>query len=181
MFALLLLLAVAGCFAPDPADISMAPRAVPQTQDEIAFMSRVFNDIQPRSIAEGREYCGLIGRDSDGALVATEPVRGRLSSCLPPDPALANFQVLASYHTHGAWHPAYLTEVPSFDDIRTDIEDNTDGYIATPGGRFWYVDARNQVARQICGRGCLIADPAYQPDPTFPISTTYTLDDLRAF
>ncbi|WP_299693128.1 DUF4329 domain-containing protein [uncultured Tateyamaria sp.] len=176
-FALLL----GACLAQDPASIEMAPRAQPQSQGEIAFMSRLFNDIQPTSITDRREYCGLIGVDAGGSFVATEPVRGRVSSCLPPDPRFADFQVLASYHTHGAWDPDYYTEVPSFDDMRTDIEDGTDGYIATPGGRFWYVDARNQIARQVCGRGCLIADPAYRSDPDDPVSATYTLDDLRAF
>ena len=174
-------LTLGACLAPDPASIEMAPRTQPQTQGEIAFVSRVFNDIQPQSIAEEREFCGLIGVDASGNFVATEPVRGRKSSCLPPDPRFADFEVLASWHTHGAWDPDFLTEVPSFDDMRTDIEDGTDGYIATPGGRFWYVDARNQIARQICGRGCLIPDPGYRPDPTFPVRDTYTLDDLRAY
>ena len=178
---LLSFLPLAACFAPDPASIEMTPRSLPQNQSEIAFMSRLFNDIQPLSIAQEREYCGLIGVDAAGNYVATEPVRGRKSTCLPPDPRFADFDVLASWHTHGAWDPDFLTEVPSFDDMRTDIEDGTDGYIATPGGRFWYVDARNQIARQICGQGCLIPDPDYQPDPDFPVSGTYTLDDLRAY
>lgn len=179
IFAVLILLA--GCVTEDPTSIQMAPRGQPQTQAEIAFMARVFNDIQPISIAEGREYCGLIGVDATGNYVATKPRRGRTSSCLPPAPAATDFLVLASYHTHGAWTPLYLTEVPSFDDMRTDIEDGTDGYIATPGGRLWYVDARNRISRQICGRGCLIPDPNYTPDPNFPVAQEYTLDQLRAY
>lgn len=175
-------LLLGACTAPpDPSAIQMEPRAQPQSQREIAFMSRLFSDIQPASFAARREYCGLIGVDAAGNFIATEPVKGRVSSCLPPDPRFADFQVLASYHTHGAWHPDYLTELPSFEDMRTDIQDGTDGYIATPGGRFWYVDARNRLARQICGRGCLVSDPGYQPDPDFPVSGTYTLDDLRAY
>lgn len=179
--ALIVAIALTGCAVPDPADIQMAPRAQPQTRGEIVFMSGLFNDIQPASFTEGREYCGLIGVDGRGNFVATQPVRGRQSACLPPDPAFADFTVLASYHTHGAWHPDFLTEVPSFDDMRTDIEDGTDGYIATPGGRMWYVDARNRIARQICGRDCLLSDPDYRPDPGFALRTTYTLDDLRAY
>ncbi|WP_415920231.1 DUF4329 domain-containing protein [Tateyamaria sp. SN6-1] len=181
LLVLITVLALSGCITPDPASITMEPRALPQNQREIAFMSNLFNDIQPRSIADGREYCGLIGVDANGSYVATEPVRGRQASCLPPDPRFVDFTVLASYHTHGAWHPDFLSEVPSFDDMRTDIEDGTDGYIATPGGRFWYVNARRQVARQICGRSCLVDDPGYQPDPDFDIRQTYTLNDLRAY
>ncbi|WP_299144975.1 DUF4329 domain-containing protein [uncultured Tateyamaria sp.] len=176
-----LVLALAACVPDDPATIQMAPRPVPQTDNEVAFVSRLFNDIQPRSIMEDREYCGLIGLGADGALVATAPRRGQVSSCLPPAPGSVPFVVVASYHTHGAYSPDYFTEVPSFDDMRTDIQDGTDGYVATPGGRLWYVDARNQVARQVCGRNCLIPDPDHREDPDFAVQPTYTLDDLRAF
>lgn len=174
-------LVLAACAPEDPAGIQMAPRPVPQTDTEVAFVSRLFNDIQPRSIMEDREYCGLIGLDAGGALIATVPRRGQVSSCLPPDPASVSFVVVASYHTHGAYSPDYFTEVPSFDDMRTDIQDGTDGYVATPGGRLWYVDARNRIARQVCGRNCLIPDPDHREDPGFTVQASYTLDDLRAF
>lgn len=172
---------LSACVVEDLNSVAMPARAVPQTQDEVAFVSRLFNDIQVQSIAEDREYCGLIGIDAGGDFVATEPRRGRTASCLPPDPGFANFQVIASYHTHGSSSPDYFTEIPSFDDMRTDIEDGTDGYIATPGGRMWYVDARARVARQICGLNCLIPDPNHTDDPDYPVYQSYTLDDLRAF
>ncbi|MEO0767012.1 MAG: DUF4329 domain-containing protein [Pseudomonadota bacterium] len=174
-------IALSGCLTEDVASIEMEPRAVAQTQTEIAFMSRVFNDIQGQSIAEDREYCGLIGIDEAGNYVATEPRRGRTATCLPPNPAFADFTVLASYHTHGSFNTEYFNEIPSFDDMRTDIEDGTDGYISTPGGRMWYVDARAQVAYQICGPNCLVPDPEHRDDPAFPVQQTYTLDDLREF
>ena len=172
---------LSACIVEDVDSIEMAPRAVPQTDNEIAFVSRLFNDIQPTSIAEDREYCGLIGIDAAGDLIATEPRRGRVSSCLPPAPQSVDFVVVASYHTHGSSSPEYLTEIPSFDDMRTDIEDDTDGYIATPGGRMWYVDARDRIARQICGLNCLVTDPGHIEDPDFIVRQTYTLDDLRGF
>lgn len=175
------LLPIAGCLSEDVDSIQMAPRALPQSQTEIAFMSRLFNEIQPASIAEGREYCGLVGVDDNGDMVATTPKRGRTSSCLPPAPSAVAFTVLASYHTHGAWSIDFLTEIPSFDDMRTDIEDGTDGYISTPGGRMWYVDARNRIARQICGLNCLIPDPGFQIDPDYRVQATYTLDQLRDY
>lgn len=181
ILSLCLALGLSACVTQDVSTIRMAPRALPQTQTEIVFVSALLNDIQPDSIAQDREYCGLIGVDETGAYVATEPRRGRKSTCLPPDPAFANFTVLASYHTHASSSPEYFTEVPSFDDIRTDIEDGTDGYIATPGGRFWYVNARAQRASQICGLNCLVPDPTHVDDPDFPVFQTYTLDDLRDF
>lgn len=175
------LLFLASCATYDPADIIMEPRAKAQTRNEVAYMSRFFSEIQPTSFSTRRELCGLLGVDAAGNFVATQPVVGRASSCLPPNPGSVGFTVLASYHTHGAWHPQYLTEVPSFSDIRTDIEDGTDGYLATPGGRLWYIDARAKLARQICGEGCLPKDPGYRRDPTYSIQQTYTLDQLRAF
>lgn len=179
---LLIIVAATGCEpVVDPSFILMAPRAQPQTQAEVAFISELFNDIQPISISEGREYCGLIGVDARGTLVATPARRGGASSCLPPEDAGPGVTVLASYHTHSHYDPDFWTEVPSFDDMRTDIEDDTDGYIATPGGRLWYVDARAKVARQLCGAQCLVSDANYREDPEFPVQTEYTLDDLRAF
>ncbi|WP_299657435.1 DUF4329 domain-containing protein [uncultured Tateyamaria sp.] len=182
LFPLALVVTLASCEPiVDPAFVSMAPRAQPQTEAEVAFVADLFNEIQPLSISEGREYCGLIGVDRTGALVATSARRGGVSSCLPPERAGPGVTVLASYHTHSHYDPDYWTEVPSFDDMRTDIEDDTDGYIATPGGRLWYIDARAQLAQQICGTRCLVSDPDYREDPEFPVLQQYTLDDLRAF
>ena len=180
----LALLALAACDAPDPvavAEIVMAPRPLAQTEAEIAFATDLFNGLQGQSITEGREYCGLIGVDAAGRFVATPARRGGKSSCLPPDGAGAGVTVLASYHTHGAYDPAFLTEIPSYDDIRTDIEDDTDGYIATPGGRLWYVDARAKEARLICGAMCLVSDVTFREDPEFPVREQYSLQDLAAY
>lgn len=173
--------ALSACVVEDLDTLQMPPRPVPQSQTEIAFVSRLFNDIQVESIEQDREFCGLIGLDGNGNYVASEPRRGRTSTCLPPSPGSVGFTVVASYHTHGSSSLDYFTEIPSFDDMRTDIEDGTDGYIATPGGRMWYVDARNRIARQICGLNCLIPDPDHIEDPDYDVRQTYTLDDLSEF
>lgn len=182
-FALALLI-LAGCDTPDPLAVGaivMSPRPLPQTEAEIAFAAELFNGLQGPSINEAREFCGLIGVDAAGQFVATRARRGGASSCLPPQTAGPGITVLASYHTHGAYNPDFLTEIPSFDDIRTDIEDDTDGYIATPGGRLWYVDARAKEARLICGAMCLVSDVRFEEDPAFPVRSRYTLQDLAAF
>lgn len=173
-----LFLLLAACATQNLDTIQMPPRPVPQTQAEVAFVSRLFNTIQPVSIADRREYCGLIGINGEGQFTATEPRKGRESSCLPPSLDRANMTVIASYHTHGAYDHEYLTEVPSFDDMRTDIEDGTDGYVATPGGRLWYIDARAREARMICGVGCLVRDPNHVDDPNYAIVPTYGLWEL---
>ena len=70
---------------------------------EIALMKKVFAEIQPLSFKRNREYCGYIGYDFDGNLVASEARRGRKSSCRPRDPVEIEV-IIASYHTHGAYN-----------------------------------------------------------------------------
>jgi len=178
---LLALFVLSACVAEELDTMAMPQRALARTDSEVAFVSRLFNDIQGRSISEDREYCGLIGIDDTGNYVASKPRKGRTATCLPPSPDSMGFVVLASYHTHGSSSPDYFTEIPSFDDMRTDIKDGTDGYIATPGGRMWYVNARQRIARQICGLNCLIPDPDHREDPDYPVQQTYTLDELRDY
>jgi len=175
------LFALSACAVAPVDTIEMDPRPIAQTQREVAFVSGLFNEIQSRSIAENREYCGLMGIDSTGAYVASLPRRGSVATCLPPSRSSVGFQVIASYHTHGSASLNYFTEIPSYDDMRTDIEDGTDGYIATPGGRLWYVDARARMARQLCGLDCLVDDPNHVEDPDYPVYQRYSLSQLRAF
>lgn len=142
------------------------------------FAAAHFDRIQPRSIADGIEYCGLLGIDMSGNLAATPPLRGEADSCRPVDKP-PGFEVLASYHTHGAYDRDADTEVPSLDDLRSDIDEGIDGYIATPGGRLWLNDAETREAVLLCGPGCIQADPAYRPCPAFPPGGRYTISALR--
>ncbi|MEM0948263.1 MAG: DUF4329 domain-containing protein [Pseudomonadota bacterium] len=140
----------------------------------IAFM----NDLQPRSIAENREYCGFLGRDASGEFRATAPVRGDAESCeIVGFPE--TFEVIASYHTHGGYDFDIDSEVPSSDDITSDVADQTFGYIATPGGRIWLVDWRNRSASQLCEIDCVHSDPDFVPGYADPIPRTVTLRDIR--
>ncbi|MDA0664143.1 MAG: DUF4329 domain-containing protein [Proteobacteria bacterium] len=143
------------------------------------FAAAHLDRIQPRSIADGAEYCGLLGFDANGKLAASPATRGNADSCTPGD-APAGLEVLASWHTHGAYNRDADTEVPSLDDLQSDIEEGIDGYIATPGGRLWLNDADAQQSVLLCGAGCIRADPQYRPCPAFPPGEIYTLDTLRA-
>lgn len=144
---------------------------------EIALMKEVFAEIQPLSFKRNREYCGYIGYDFDGNLVASEARRGRKSSCRPRDPE--NIEVIiASYHTHGAYNGDEGSEVPSVEDMEGDQAEGIDGYVATPGGRFWYVDSEDMVISQICGVGCLDQDPDFEPHLGAGIEDSYTYDEL---
>ena len=61
-----------------------------------------------------------------GKLAATGPKRGRRDSCEPDEPP-EDFEILASYHTHGAYTQEADTEMPSLEDLAGDIEEGIDG------------------------------------------------------
>ncbi|MCA8882940.1 MAG: DUF4329 domain-containing protein [Rhodobacteraceae bacterium] len=147
---------------------------------QVAALARqVLSQLQARSIAAGREYCGMIGRTADGELVLGKVRKGRAGSCMPPrDPV--GFFAVASFHTHGAYDPDYDNEVPSVNDVLSDMDEGTDGYVSTPGGRLWHVDRRTGRVVQLCGEGCLPMDPGHVPDPDLPVLRSYTLPALKA-
>ncbi len=172
----LTLLALAGC--DDGLDTQAPPRAQQVTAAEIAFVKATLNNLQARSIAENREYCGYIGLTADGSLAATEARRGSRNTCVPHAAPNA-MRVLASYHTHGATSEAYVTELPSFEDMYQDIVGGVDGYIATPGGRIWYNEVRAQRTNLLCGLGCVAADSNHRDREYLLVGVSYTVDEMR--
>lgn len=172
----LILCALFVVFAPLPA----AAQDRSDLTDELdTFAATHFDWLQPRSIREGVEYCGLFGVDRNGNLVATLAEAGDADSCQPDD-APPGIDVLASWHTHGAYDRDADTEVPSLGDLESDIEEGIDGYIATPGGRLWLNDAEERKSILLCDVGCVAADPAYRPCPAFAPGREHTLNSLRA-
>ena len=148
-------------------------------EDEVdRFAVRHLHQVQLVSIRDNREYCGVIGYDSAGNLMATGPIRGEVGSCDPGDDP-PGFEAVASYHTHGAYSRDADTEVPSMDDLLGDFEEGIDGYIATPGGRVWLNLADEEVSFMLCGRGCVREDPAFRPCPAFLPALEYTIDTLE--
>lgn len=154
--------------------------ALAQVPAERDAARAVLLELQPRSFTENREYCGYIGRMPDGTYMATEVTRGRSYSCLSRGDESRFVEVTASFHTHAAFEWDADSEVPSVDDVLGDMEEGVDGYVATPGGRFWYINGERGVAYQICGLGCLGQDPDFVEGAAGPIATEYTLDELRA-
>lgn len=154
-----------------------APPAFAQDTAESALARQVLSAIQPRSIAENREYCGYIGLDDAGRLVASAATPGNEASCLADDPT--NIAIItASWHTHAAYSPDYDSEIPSGDDIEGDEAEGIDGYVATPGGRFWYIDTTDDVLSQLCGIGCLPSDPRFVAGDFGVIEQSYSFSDL---
>jgi len=141
------------------------------------YLADFFGPIQERSIAEKREYCGYFGMNDEGELIATKPKRGREDSCLA-DVGDDIVEIIASYHTHGAFHYDADAETPSSDDLEADIDEEVDGYVATPGGRIWKNDADREKAILLCGRNCTVSDPDYDDQAFPPVSGSYDLDGL---
>lgn len=171
----LLCLAVAAAF--------MGSLAQAQSRGELTGTLNLFavahlDEVQRLSIRDGVEYCGLFGYDSSGKLAATPARRGERDGC---EPALEpeGFEVIASYHTHGAYALDADTEVPSVEDLLADFEEGIDGYIATPGGRIWLNLAEERRSFQLCGKGCVQADPAFRTCPAFLPAKAYIVRTLR--
>ncbi|MCT8159853.1 DUF4329 domain-containing protein [Pseudoruegeria sp. SHC-113] len=133
--------------------------ALAQSAEEMRFAKAFLNALQERSFARNREYCGYFGYTPEGRLAATQPRRGQADSCLMR--WSTQIEVFASYHTHGAFDPGHFNEFPSSTDIESDRAEGINGYVATPGGRLWFVDGARGTARQLCGLGCLKQDPGF--------------------
>ena len=148
-----------------------------QSRQEVALAKQVLGALQRPSILQNAEYCGYLGYDRAGQLVASKATRGKESSCLAREPR--NIEVIvASYHTHGAYSDEYFSEIPSGTDMEGDENLGIDGYVATPGGRLWYVDTTDMVTSQICGFGCLPRDGQFRRGAEGHIRQFYTYKQL---
>lgn len=143
-----------------------------------AFARTSLNDIQLRSFAERKEFCGLILEDDGGNLEISLVIEGRESDCdLPWISPMGRYPV-ATFHTHGAFNASYDSEVPSTLDMQSDMDEQIDGFVTTPGGRLWKIDWQDEVAAQLCGEGCVASDPNYRRDAGDAIARSYTLHQL---
>lgn len=149
------------------------------TQSEVqAFARDQLNAVQARSFAEDIELCGIIFERRDGSLGASSPRPGDEASCGIRYFDEPGMRPVASFHTHGSHNDKYDSEVPSILDLQSDYASGMDGYVATPGGRFWHIDWRKPAASQVCGEGCLDQDPDYRLCPGAAPESFYTLPNL---
>jgi len=146
-----------------------------QAQVDIAL--QVFATIQPVSLRENVEYCGTIGVDRRGQIVASGAARGKIDLCESETPSNI-VKVTASYHTHGGFSLDYFNELPSMEDVRADLSEGIDGFVATPGGRIWFVDTSARRITQICGLGCLPQAANFVVGANGPIQQTYSFSEL---
>lgn len=156
----------------------LATAAYGQSAEEIALAKATLSALQAPSFAEDREFCGYFAYDAQEALVATPATRGQRDSCLYDGPE-EGFVMVLSFHTHGRFDTEYAAEIPSVSDIEADEAEGIDGFVATPGGRLWYVDTTDMIVRQICGLGCLPQDPRFIEGDAGPVALSYSYDELR--
>jgi len=168
------------CLSAEPLEAAPFERVADRTQAETDFAKKTLAALQRKSFKENSEYCGYIGLDETGQYIATPPKRGRKGSCISKSVS-DDFQILASYHTHGAYSDNFDSEIPSSDDLLGDIEEGIDGYIATPGGRVWFSDARARHVEMLCTEACIAQDQNYDASDMSGIKRLYTLEDLQAF
>ncbi|MEM8592987.1 MAG: DUF4329 domain-containing protein [Pseudomonadota bacterium] len=155
----------------------LGPTATAQSAEEIALAKVTLGALQAISFTEKREFCGYFAYDAADNLVATPATRGTLDSCAYEGPE-DGLVLVISYHTHGNYDTSYAAEIPSVDDYETDEEEGVDGFVATPGGRLWYVDTADELVRQICGLGCLPQDPDFKAGDWGEIEISYTYEEL---
>lgn len=153
-------------------------RTVPQSEIQ-DFAKQQLASVQRRSFSENEEICAIIFEDSNGELGTTEPVVGDKESCDIAYFDLPGMAPVASFHTHAGYDPEYDSEVPSLLDIRGDIKDGMDGYVSTPGGRFWHIDGNAGTATQVCGEGCLAKDQKFRPCSSRTPGMRYTLAEME--
>ena len=118
-------------------------------------------EVQSRSIARNQEYCGVIFEDEGGNLQTSKIYEGGRAQCAFDWGVPLGNHVVASFHTHGGYDEDFDSEVPSVEDVATDIDARIDGFVSTPGGRIWHVEWQEGVAVQMCGEGCIEQDPKY--------------------
>lgn len=151
--------------------------AVAQSIDEEMLIRATFAELNAISIAQNIEYCGYVGYTAEGELAISPAVPGTSDSCLADDPV--NLEIIvASYHTHAAFSPDYSSEVPSGSDMEGDEAEGIDGWVATPGGRIWFIDTTDMISRQICGIGCTTSDPNFIAGDDGIIEQSYSYDEL---
>ena len=132
--------------------------------DQVA--EAALSNAQNLSLLNNREYCGYIAFDGKDRLRFTAPLKGDVESCTPPEVPYS-WELIASYHTHGALNPQVPDvsyELPSGDDLRGDMDEGIDGYLATPGGRFWFIDTYDEMVIMLGGVGYFQPDSLFEQD-----------------
>ena len=145
-----------------------------------AVAEAVLMEAQALSLANNREYCGYIAFNAADKLQFTAPIRGDIESCEPPV-VPDSWELIASYHTHGALdpnNPDFSFELPSSGDLESDSDEGVDGYLSTPGGRFWFIDTVDELVILLGDAGYFESDQLFVEDIDCPVQAEYSFEDI---
>ena len=159
------------------AALLISPAAQAQDARETQFMMGLMESMNQLSVRFNREVCGFILQDAQGNYSSTKVSWGGEASCASTSLG-SGARAVSSWHTHAAWGLGYDGEVPSIQDVEGDMRFGVNGWVATPGGRLWFVDGTTGAMNQICGRDCLPVDPNFYPQEHGPVANNYSLDGL---
>ena len=135
---------------------------------------------QDLSLKNNREYCGYLAFDGDDKLRFTDPLKGDVESCEPPY-VDDDWELIASYHTHGAIDPNETDvtfELPSTGDLESDMDEGVDGFLSTPGGRFWFIDTIDEVVIMLGDIGYFKKDRNFERDWGCEPLDEHTFDEI---
>ena len=145
-----------------------------------AVAEAVLMEAQALSLANNREYCGYIAFNAADKLQFTAPIRGDIESCEPPV-VPDSWELIASYHTHGALdpnNPDFSFELPSSSDLESDSDEGVDGYLSTPGGRFWFIDTVDELVILLGDAGYFESDQLFVEEIDCPVQAEYSFEDI---
>jgi len=106
--------------------------------------------INPRSIAENREYASWIYRDENGQYTYTNPRPGTESSS-HPGLRPSGVDVTAVTHTHGAPDPRFNSEEFSPQDATFANKQNVNIYVATPNRNILLYNPKETRQQRVVG------------------------------
>ena len=161
-----------------------ARERVVSTEQLTSYARATLAEIQPRSIANNQEYCGVIFEDEEGNLQTSKIYAGERAACALDWGVPLGYYVVASFHSHGGFDTQYASEIPSSLDLATDIDARIDGFVGTPGGRIWHNRWQNEATELACGEACLPVDPRYEAfkrtsGQRLNIARRYSMDELN--
>lgn len=122
--------------------------------EELDAFALALNGVQALSSAQNVEFCGYYALDADQQIAVTPPTRGDADSGLSADPP-------PGFRGAGVMAATISTPMPRFPRstiCSADIDEQIDGYVATPGGRVWLNLYEEETAVMLCGAGCIAVD-----------------------
>ena len=69
-------------------------------------------------------------------------------------------------------------ELPSTGDLESDMDEGVDGFLSTPGGRFWFIDTIDEVVIMLGDIGYFKKDRNFERDRGCEPHEEHTFDEI---